>query len=472
MQDRVAGSSRGRVASFGIAKMLAAVIAAVAIILAVVPFFADVDGGLMRTAALTVFAIGFWATGVWPIGLTAVALFLFAVLFQIHPPALVFSGFASAALWLVFGGLVIGASVRHTGLGERIARGLVGRLGGSYLKVLSGLALVSLALGFVMPSTMGRVVLLVPIVTVLADRLGYAPGTKGRHGLILATAFMSFTSAGTILPALVPGLALAGLAETLYGIEITYAGFLQIHFPVLGLLKIVFTVLIAAWLFGEPPGEVVADEGQAPPSSPEKWLAWVLIVALVFWVTDFVHGISPAWVALAAALVILIPGSGMVGPRAFDRELDYGSVFYVSAVLGLSAMLSESGLAVVAGNWLFSILPFAQGADAVNYGALAILSSAMGLLVTNPGIPAVLSPLAQEIADVTGLPVMTVLMSQVIGFTNIILPYQASPLIVAMAMGKVPLGNGVKLALLSSLVGFAVLVPINYAWWKFLGLLG
>src|SRR3546814_2871320 len=75
-------------------------------------------------------------------------LFPYATLFR--------SGFASPAFWLVFGGLVIGAAVDRTGLGQRIARALVGRFRGGYLSTVTGVATVCLALGFLMPSTMSR----------------------------------------------------------------------------------------------------------------------------------------------------------------------------------------------------------------------------------------------------------------------------------------------------------------------------
>ena len=93
----------------------------------------------------------------------------------------------------------------------------------------------------------------------------------------------------------------------------------------------------------------------------------------------------------------------------------------------------------------------------------------MPLLTTNPGVPAVLSPLALEFAAATGMGLETVLMTQVVGFTNVILPYQASPLVVAMAMGGVRLVDGVKMTLITTVFGLFVLIPLNYLWWLWLG---
>jgi di/tricarboxylate transporter len=427
---------------------------------------------VMRAGGLTLFAIGFWATAIWPIGLTAIAFFFIAALFAIQPLPVIFSGFTSPALWLIFGGLVIGVSVNHTRLGERLAHSLVARFGGSYLAVITGIALVCMILGFVMPSSMGRIVLLVPIIIALGEKLGFERGGRGQTGMILSTALITFTSAGTILPALVPGMTLAGLSESLYGIPVTYGGYLTLHFPILGIVKCIFIILVTTWLFSEKPyREQMASEHQ-PFSKEERLLTIILIAALGLWVSDFAHGISAAWIALGAAILILIPGFNLAPPEALSEKIDYGSIFYVAAVLGLSVVLSKSGLASIAGETFLALFPFEKGAEALNYGLLSAVSTFIPLLVTNPGVPAVLSPLAQDFATSTGLPLETVLMTQVIGFTNIVLPYQASPLIIAMAMGGVRMIDGAKLTLWMTLIGLVILIPVNYLWWHLNGLFG
>ncbi len=100
--------------------------------LLVAPPPTGIEPGMMRVAAVIVLTIGLWATGVLPEYLTS-AIFLFlSVVVAALPPKVVMSGFYSSPVWLVFGGLVIGVAVSETGLGRRIAQGLVGRFQGSY----------------------------------------------------------------------------------------------------------------------------------------------------------------------------------------------------------------------------------------------------------------------------------------------------------------------------------------------------
>ena len=70
------------------------------------------------------------------------------MLLAIASPKVVFSGFYSGAFWLVFGGLIIGAAVETTGLGNRIARTLIEYISGSYKWVVAAIVLINCIFAF------------------------------------------------------------------------------------------------------------------------------------------------------------------------------------------------------------------------------------------------------------------------------------------------------------------------------------
>ncbi len=191
----------------------------------------------MRAAALTIPAIALWATGVLPAHLTGVAFLLFAMLLAVAPAAVVFSGFHSIAVWLVFSGLVLGVAIRTTGLGAWISEYLLGVFGASYRSLVGGIMIVGVAFSLVLPSSIGRIIILLPIITALCDRLGFAPGSRGRTGLVMAVGLGTLIPAFAVLPANVPNIVLAGSAETLYGISMSYGGYLLAHMPVTGIFR-------------------------------------------------------------------------------------------------------------------------------------------------------------------------------------------------------------------------------------------
>src|SRR3546814_14562404 len=102
----------------------------------------------------------------------------------------------------------------------------------SDLSTVTGVVTVCLALGFLMPSTMSRVILLLPIVLALAERLGYPDGSRGRTGLVVAVGFGSYFGPVAILPATVPTNVVTGAADVFYGVPLQYFYWLLIHFPV------------------------------------------------------------------------------------------------------------------------------------------------------------------------------------------------------------------------------------------------
>src|SRR5215813_6965412 len=182
-------------------------------------------------------AILLWATSALPEYLTALLFFAAIAVFRAAPAEVLFSGFQSEAFWLVLGGFVLGTAIRKVGLADRIARVLASSLNGSWFRMMAGVVLLTYALAFVMPSNMGRITLLMPIVMALADRAGLREGSPGRIALALAVGFGTYELSASILPANVPNLIMTGAAERAYGVQFNYLPYLFLHAPVVGILK-------------------------------------------------------------------------------------------------------------------------------------------------------------------------------------------------------------------------------------------
>jgi di/tricarboxylate transporter len=69
------------------------------------------------------------------------------------------------------------------------------------------------------------------------------------------------------------------------------------------------------------------------------------------------------------------------------------------------------------------------------------------------------------------LPLVTVLMTQVLGFSTIVLPYQLPPLVVGMQLGGVSMREGARLTLPLAAITLLLVLPVNYFWWRALGYL-
>jgi len=427
--------------------------------------------GAWMSGGVVAVTIALWATARLPEYLVALLFFTAAAVLHLAPPDVLFSGFSSAAFWLVLSGFVLGAAIRKVGLADRLARRMANRLMGSWPRMVGGVVLLTYGLAFVMPSNMGRIALLMPIIMALADRAGLAEGSRGRIGLALAVGFGTFQLSASILPSNVPNLVMAGAAESAFGIHFSYLPYLLLHAPILGVLKGLALVVCLCLLFPATLQANAAEEPVSPLSAAEKRLGVLLLATLALWMTDSLHGISPAWVGLASACICLLPRIGFLNGEEFAAGVNFRTCIYVAGILGLAALVNHSGLGAIMGTWLLHRLPIDPASPGGSFGALVALTSALNFTVTANGVPALFTPLAQPLAQASGLPLLTVLMVQVIGYATPLLPYQASPIVVAMGMARVPARDGIRLCLALAAITFLVLVPLDYGWFKLLGLI-
>jgi di/tricarboxylate transporter len=442
---------------------------------------ATMPSEMVVAGALVLVTIGMLATGSLPEQLVVLVFFLFAMILSIAPSSVVFSGFTSGAFWLVFGGLVIGAAVDRTGLGARIAGSIVGRVSGDYRLVIAAIILVSMVLGFLMPSTLSRVVLLIPIVMALADRLGFAAGGRSRNGMIMATVLSAYLCSTSILPANVPNNVLLGAAEAFQGVQLRYFNYLLLHFPVLAVLKALVIWGCVVWLFRPMMEEADnaplvsenfgVDTGYRAFSAEEGRLAALLTLALVLWASDSLHGIAPAWVSLGIGIVCLLPLVSLVPPDSFRAKVQVGPLIYVAGIIGIGAVVAESGLGAFLSRWMLEATALSSDTPLRSLAALSSLAMLLGMVATMPGVPAILVPIAGDLQAASGLTMEAVLMSQVVGFSTVWFPYQVPPIIVGMQLGGVPLRDGLKATSSTALVSIVVLLPLDAVWWQLLGYL-
>ncbi|MET7242116.1 SLC13 family permease [Methylobacterium sp. EM32] len=432
-------------------------------------------GGLALPALLAAATIGLWAFALLPEFLTALLFFAAATTLRLAPPEVVFSGFASSAFWLVLSGFVIGTAIRKVGLADRVAGLVAPHLAGSWPALVGGTVGLTYALAFVMPSNMGRIAVLMPVVMALADRAGLpvqgdGKEGRGRAGLALAVGFGTFQLSASILPANVPNLVMAGAAESAYGIHLAYLPYLALHAPVLGLLKGAVLAGCIIRLFA--PGPLVpatAGPAPGPMSAAETRLAILLVATLALWMTDSVHGVPAAWIGLASACLCLLPRVGFLTGDEFATGVNIRTCLYIAGILGFAAFVTRTGLGDRVGEAVLPWLPLDPARPAASFAGLVGLTTLLNFVVTANGIPALFTPLARLLAEGSDLSLATVLMVQAIGYATPLLPYQASPIVVAMGMGRVPARDGALLCLAVAAVTFVVLVPLDYLWFRALG---
>jgi len=431
---------------------------------------AMIPTGWSAAAAITVWGVGMWATNAWPPHVTTLAFFLIVILAGVAPPEIAFAGFRSSAWWLIFTGLIVGVAVMRAGLAERIVARMSAATTGSYLGVITSIVLIGLVLTFLIPSSMGRTVMLMPIALAFAERLGYRSGSSGYTGIAMAAVLGVYLPSAAVLPANLPNVILAASAESQYGTKLSYAGYLLLHFPVIGLLKAVLMIGLIVAFFHQAPSAAVAKSPTPPWTRKERMVAIVLGFSVSLWITDFLHGISPAWVGLAAAVVCMLPFVGLVQPDALNKDVSWVALIHAAGVIGLGGIVAYSGLGGVLGDWLVRVAPFDVSGSLWNFWVVSTIGTLICLVTTTTGLPAVMTPLSGTLASASGLSLDMVLMSQAIGFSNLLFPYEGAPLVFAITYASLSMAQVTKVLLVLGVLTIALLTPLTYWWWTFLGI--
>lgn len=427
------------------------------------------------SASVILITLTCWSASLLPPFLTGLLFFALSIIFKLIEPTAIFAGFGSSAVWLIISGFIIGSAIVSSGFDKKLASFIAPHLTVSYPRLIAGLVVSSMLLGFIMPSSVGRAVVLIPIGMALADKVGFVAGSNGRVGIATALAIACNMPSFAVLPANIPNMILAGASETLFGIHFAYMDYLLLHFPILGIVKSALLVLLVLKLFpdsvksGQVSQEKIIDDQAGVNKSLQKKVAALLGLTLLFWITDSWHGINPAWVGLVTAILLLIPKWGVVSPKDFNKSVDFGTVIFVSAALGLGTLVNHSGVGVFMGEAFANLIPSSTDNSFFSFISLSLISTFTGLVTTTPGVPTVLAPMAENFSNATDFSLAAVLMTQVIGFSTVIFPYQVAPLVLAMQLSKESLGNLTKLLLLLSLLTIVLLMPLDYLWWKLLG---
>ena len=123
----------------------------------VLPYFSGTSTEISRVGAVVVVAVSLWASRIFPEYFTAIIFFFLAITFTNSGAPIVFSGFHSAAVWMIFGGLIIGLAVQETGFGQTLSSWLLRIFPRNYFGILCGCALIGCVLSFVIPSNTGPV---------------------------------------------------------------------------------------------------------------------------------------------------------------------------------------------------------------------------------------------------------------------------------------------------------------------------
>ena len=421
--------------------------------------------------AIVAFTVALWATAVLPALHSGTIFFALALATGVAPTISVLSGFWSNAAALVFGGLVLGGAAERTGLGRYVARALMGGIT-TYPRFIAGILIGSGALSFLVPTTMGRLAITIPILLAAAKEAGYEPGSRGYVGMILTAVAGNYLTSYSILPSNLTNIISSGTLEALGGPTIQYGYYLLLCMPVLGIVKGITFWAAVCLLFPAPaPKPVAADDAPSALSPAARRLAFLLTVTVLLWMTDFVHHVKPGWIALAAALACLLPGLSLSRPQELIDFNKFLAVFSLAAVLGVATVLTFSGAGTMIAAALAKLVPASGASPVYGFMLTTLAASFVAAGATIVGSIAIVTPTLPGIEAATGLPQTAGLMALLVGLQSPFFAFEAVPVMVGLMMGKVSTTAAMRLLIPLAITGLTIIAALQIAWLKVLGVM-
>jgi DASS family divalent anion:Na+ symporter len=391
------------------------------------------------------------------------------------------AGFSNTTVWLIVAAFLFARGFVQTRLGERIAYGIIERLGGKPLRLGYSIALADLVMAPITPSNTARAGgILFPVTLNVARAFGSEPGAaSGRIGaFLLATLYQSdLVVCAMFLTAVAPNPLVAELARTASGVEVTWTMWaLAAAVPgVLGLIVVPYVIFRLC-----PPDVRETTAAQALASDrlsamgrmtrDERVMVGVFGLLLVLWLTGEWHGVSATAVAFLGVSLLLVTRVLAWSDILADTGAWDGLIWF-GGLVALAAQLQEAGFpdalaratAGLVGEWpwawalafllvvyLYAHYAFASLAAHVTAMFPAFFAAALGL-----GAPPLLAALS--FGFFSSLNAATT-------------HYGTGPAPIIFGAGYLTQAEWWRLGFLISIVHLAIWLPVGFLWWKVIGL--
>ncbi|MDO4762457.1 MAG: SLC13 family permease [Corynebacterium sp.] len=396
----------------------------------------SLDADARLTLAVFVGAVFLWVFSSVPDTYVALGAACLLVIFGIIDVEKFFQPLGDDTTWLLIGAFVIAAAVTTTGLAPRATAWLcTGVESPRALVHLLTLAIVCTA--FMIPATSGRAALILPVF------LALVPVLENTHrwlavslsiilpSVVLLSAVASFIGAGAhlITAQILEESGFDGISFTqwmLYGLPLALV---SSHISA----EVIYLATSTRKQRQQP---LSISQHDFPPQSAaslqESRTLMVLGVAITLWLSESLHQIPPALVAIICALMITSPRFGAVDLNGAIKKVPWSLLLFMTATVAISHALKESGAAEIMASAVFGKLPSGPTAVFAFVIAVIIISSAAHLLIQSRSArSAVLIPLVISLALPLGInPVAVAFISTAAaGFCHS-LPSSAKPLVI------------------------------------------
>ena len=265
-----------------------------------------------------------------------------------------FSAFSGASWWTVFGALSIGVAMGETGLLKRISLKIMSWLPHNYPGQVAAQFIAGYVTTPLIPSGIIRSTIIGPVTGEIMDNMNIERNSKASAGMFIAyylgttgltCAFINGSSTGYLIDSYI---------EDQY--KLSYLGWVVRCIP--WAIVTMGLVYLAIILFFKPENpkflpktyytEKISEMG--PMSKKEKITAVIAVITLMAWITQKMHGVSSALIAVMAMAAYLF--TGCIDNQALRNKMNWQLMIFYGCILNFGTVCSTHGI----DKWLSGLL--------------------------------------------------------------------------------------------------------------------
>ena len=273
------------------------------------------------------------------------------VLFGLTSAKDALSGFSSTSWVLVVAVLMIGAAITQTGVLYRLALETITHIRGGFVGEVTAMSLAGLAIGPAVPNATSRIIIVAPMLKELVEALGYEKHSKAAAGLAMAVLigfgqmaamFLTSSTTAVLVSAVLPAKAqseINWITWAIYGAPVNIILFVGVLGSII-------------WYYRPDAGSRQASSEKVrslelqrallgPMSRDEKIALGVGIGLLIGFITQPLHGVESAWVAVLA--VGILSATRVITVNTL-RAVNWNFAILFGILISLATVFSHTGI--------------------------------------------------------------------------------------------------------------------------------
>ncbi|QKY68303.1 DASS family sodium-coupled anion symporter [Lentibacillus sp. CBA3610] len=464
-------------------KQIIGIVGAVAAFLSVyygLPGSFDVDSRKM--VAIVTGCLVLWVTETIPIGLTAVLVLLLMLLLNPVSVEVVYSGFASPAVFLIIGGMMLAQAVNETRLAQRITYLILSRWGGNAKGLLGSVLVIPQVQAFFIPATAVRTSLLLPIAINVLDTVGAKRDSPLRKMILLAVAYGCTISGTAVMTAAIGNILAVDILNQILQVNITYFEWFIYSLPLwLALIPGSWFLLLKSFPLGERESSFphLKQEMQqkikqfGPLDNKEIKCLVILSFTVMMWMSEPLHGLHPSIPALIGVFLMTFPGIGCAD-WASVVKINFNTVLLLGATLSMGYALNDSGAAEQIGEVLgdASWILYLMQEPLLALIFVLVATQVIHLLISNVSTAVVtLIPIYIGLSIEAGVnPVLIAYTAAITCLHGYILIVETMTNMIVYSSGQISQRDYLKPGVYMTLLMIGLTILIGLTWWRWLGL--